>query len=314
MKDQIINKIRKAGSALIVGHVRPDGDCIGACLAMRQICLNAGVKVVDIAVPSNIPDAYKFLEDWQLFNKINRSHFDLFISVDCANIERINRLDVFLRSAKSTICIDHHLGNDGFCDINCVVPEACSCCEILYDIFADSGLIDKIAANHLFMGLSSDTGHFMHNNVSSKVLRTAYELSLKGADCHTIAENLYRRRTREKTMLIGRSLMGIRYYENGRIAIAANALEDLEACGVYPSDTEGIIDYTISVIGTDIGVSICEETEDSYKVSFRSKGIDVNEIAAEFGGGGHKYAAGCRIAGDKEEVIRKILEAIKKHW
>lgn len=314
MKKQILDLLNTAKSVLIVGHVKPDGDCIGACLAMREYCMEIGIDPVNVAVPSNIPDSYAFLEDAGEFNKISRGKFDVFMALDCANIDRFNRLDVFYKTANTTICIDHHMGNEGFGDLNMVNPDASSCCEILFDLLEDTGLINKKIANYLMVGLSSDTGHFMHNNVTPKVLSTACKLSELGADIHNIATKLYRTRSKEKTALLGRSLSGIRYFENGKVAVIINTLDDLAKCGVTCNDTEGLIDYAISVKDAVIAVCICEETKGQFKVSFRSHDADVNEIAKDFGGGGHIHAAGCKLSGEKEEVINKILEAIGNHW
>ncbi len=308
--DRILEAIEKARSVLIVGHVRPDGDCLGSAFALREFCRNAG-KIADAGSPSPIPEAYNFIKNISDFNEFSLKSYDLFIAVDCASKDRLGRLEGYFRSAKNTVCIDHHEGHRGFGNVNKVVSDASSTCEIIYDILAPTGKITPIIANYLFMGLSTDTGHFMHSNTTSKVLYTAYKLSEAGADCHALAAVLYRTRTKNKTMLIAKSLEAMRFYMDGKLAVIPMTADLLAECDIDSNDTEGIIDYAIAVKGVEIGVSICEEKPNEFKVSFRSRGRNVNEVAGIFGGGGHIYAAGCRISGKKEDVIDKIIKAVR---
>lgn len=308
--DRILEAIEKARSVLIAGHVRPDGDCLGSAFALREFCRNAG-KTADAGSPSPVPEAYNFIRNIEDFNVFTRKKYDLFIAVDCASRDRLGRLEGYFRSADNTVCIDHHEGHRGFGNVNRVVNTASSTCEIVYDILSGTGKITPAIADYLFMGLSTDTGHFMHNNTTTKVLYTAYKLSEAGADCHALATVLYRTRTRNKTLLIAKSIEAMRFYMEGRVCIIPMTAELLAECNISSNDTEGIIDYAIAVKGVEVGVSICEEKPNEYKVSFRSRGRDVNEIAGIFGGGGHIYAAGCRICGRKEDVIDKILKAVR---
>ena len=199
----------------------------------------------------------------------------------------------------------------GFGDHNIVDADASSTCELVFDLLEPTGEIDAVIADYLYMGLSTDTGHFMHSNTTPKVLETAYKLSLFGADTYGLATALYRSRSREKTELIAKSIESMRYYLDGKVALIAVTAEMLESVGLEANDTEGLIDYAIAVKGVEIGVSICEEKSEEFKVSFRSRGRNVDEIAKVFGGGGHKFASGCRIFGLKEEVIEKILKAVR---
>ena len=306
----ILSAIDRAETVLIIGHMRPDGDCLGSAFALREYCLKLG-KHADAGSPTPLPDAYAFVRGSGEFNRFGRKSYDLFIAVDCGAKDRIGRLEGYFNSAKETVCIDHHQGHGGFAKYNVVDCDASSTCELIFDMLDGTGKIDKVIADYLFMGLSTDTGHFMHSNTTPKVLYTAYKLALYGADCNGLATLLYRSRTKEKTMLIARSIESMRFYLDETVSIIAMTRELLDECRVEANDTEGIIDYAIAVKGVAVAVSICEEKPNEFKVSFRSRGRRVDEAAAVFGGGGHKFAAGCRIAGKKEDVIDKILKAIK---
>lgn len=306
----ILEAIDRANSILIIGHLRPDGDCIGSAFALREYGLMLG-KTVDVGSPSPLPDAYAFVRESRVFNRITRKSYDLFIAVDCGARDRIGRMEGFFKSAKETVWIDHHRGHSGFGKYNFVVNDASSTCELIFELLEPTGKINADIATYLYMGLSTDTGHFMHNNTSPKVLYAAYKLAAFGADCYGLATQLYRSRTVEKTVLIARAIESMRFYREGTVSIIAMTRSMLEDCNIEANDTEGIIDYAIAVKGVEIGVSICEEKPNDFKVSFRSRGSrNVDEVARIFGGGGHVNAAGCRVSGRKEDVIDKILKAI----
>ncbi len=306
----ILEEIEHAQTILICGHVRPDGDCLGSAFALREYCLGLG-KSADVCSPSPMPESYKFMRQSEKFNVLSRKTYDLFIAVDCATQDRIGKMEGFFRSAPRTVCIDHHEGHEGFADVNLVKNYASSTCEIVFDLLEPTGKITREIANYLYIGLSTDTGHFMHSNTDSKVMYTAYRLSCLGAECHNIATELYRSRSRNKTMLIAKSIEAMRFFMNDTVCIIPMTQELLDECNISSNDTEGIIDYAISINGVEIGISMCAEKENEYKVSFRSRTRHVNEIAAVFGGGGHIYAAGCRICGKTEDVIDKLLKAIR---
>ncbi len=308
--NSILEAINEARTVLICGHIRPDGDCLGSAFALRDYCRELG-KSADACSPSPVPESYRFMAGSDEFNVLTRKSYDLFIAVDCASFDRIGRMEGYFRTAERTVCIDHHEGHEGFADINLVKSNASSTCEIVFDLLEPTGKITRGIADSLYVGLSTDTGHFMHSNTDKKVLYTAYRLACLGADCHGIATKLYRSRSRAKTMLIAKSIEAMRFYMNGKICIIPMTQQLLDECGISSNDTEGIIDYAISVNGVEVGVSMCAERENEYKVSFRSRSRHVNDIAAVFGGGGHIYAAGCRIFGRTEDVIDKILKAIR---
>ena len=308
--NSILEAINEARTVLISGHIRPDGDCLGSAFALRDYCRELG-KSADACSPSPVPESYRFMAGSDEFNVLTRKSYDLFIAVDCASFDRIGRMEGYFRTAERTVCIDHHEGHEGFADINLVKSNASSTCEIVFDLLEPTGKITRGIADSLYVGLSTDTGHFMHSNTDKKVLYTAYRLACLGADCHGIATKLYRSRSRAKTMLIAKSIEAMRFYMNGKICIIPMTQQLLDECGISSNDTEGIIDYAISVNGVEVGVSMCAERENEYKVSFRSRRRHVNDIAAVFGGGGHIYAAGCSIFGRTEDVIDKILKAIR---
>lgn len=306
---EILNAIKAADTVLVVGHIRPDGDCVGAALAVRHICEKLG-KTADAVCDADKPSAYAFLPEYEYFCAPRYKKYDLFIAVDCATESRLGEYRAQLQSAKNSICIDHHPTNVGYCKYNYIVPEACSTCFILFDLFKDAeGLIDKDCASMLYTGLSTDTGHFMHSNTTAEVFSTAAALTEYGIDVVKLNNDLYCSNSFNKIKLTARALGGIILYESGKIALMNISLKDLQDSGCTSEDTEGLINNAKGIAGVKVAISMCEQPGNVFRVSFRSVSADVAAAAAKFGGGGHRLAAGCIITGNRYDVMEKVVAA-----
>ena len=306
---EILNAIKAADTILVCGHIRPDGDCVGAALTMRHICEKLGKKA-DAVCDADKPVAYSFLPEFEHFCAPRYKKYDLFIAVDCSTENRLGEYRAYLSSAKNSINIDHHSTNVGYCKVNYIVPDASSTCFILFDLFKEvEGLLDTNTAAMLYTGLSTDTGHFMHSNTDADVFRTAAELTQYGIDIAKLNHDLYCNNSFNKIKLTARVLGGIILYESGKIALMTITLKDLTECGCTSEDTEGLIDNASSISGVKVAVSMCEQPGSVFRVSFRSVSADVSAAAAKFGGGGHKLAAGCIITGNRYDVMEKVVAA-----
>lgn len=304
----LIDAIKNAENIFIVCHVRPDGDCLGAGFAVMRVCEKLGKKV-DFCCDSPIPAHYAFLSDANKLNDCRHCDYDLAIAVDCADEFRMGKFgDVFF-SAKSTVNVDHHITNTMFGGENIVNGSASSTCEILFGLLKD-GYIDANIAEYLYMGISTDTGHFRHNNTSPETLVTAAALLGYDFDVEKLIDNLYRSNPIEKLKLIGVALNKMRFFENNRICVIALSQKDINGCGCALSDTEGIIDYPMTIKEVEVAVCMSQQSGSSFKVSFRSKGPNVAAIAGKFGGGGHVLASGCVVNGDFNGCIAKVVKAI----
>jgi phosphoesterase RecJ-like protein len=167
-------------------------------------------------------------------------------------------------------------------------------------------------ANLLAMGIMTDTGNFRHKNVTENTLYSAGKMVEKGADLNNIYYHMFSAQTKNRAKLFGKTMQNIRYFFDGRFAVATVKLEDFDACNAEQSETEGFIDFVMGIIGVEIGACVMETQKNKFKISFRSKSADVNAVAGYFGGGGHTLASGCQIHGDYEEVIDKITFAVKR--
>lgn len=306
--NSIITAINKASTVLICGHIRPDGDCIGSALAMRRICEKMGKKA-DAVCDDEFPAYLSFLPDYDLLGKTRFEYYDLFISVDCANDSRLGKYRQNLLDAANSIVIDHHSTNPGYGKINHIVPNACSTCQIIHELFNEQGIIDKDIATILYTGLSTDTGHFMHANTNAGVFKTAEELCGYGLDIGALNHDIYCNKTLGRIKLTALALGAINLFEDGQIAVMPITLDYLKASGCRSDDTEGLIDFCKSIAGVRIAISMCEQPGGLYRVSLRSVNEDVAAVAEKFGGGGHKLAAGCIVSGTLKDVQKKVIAA-----
>ena len=301
-----IDAVKKAKNVLIVCHIRPDGDCLGSGFALMRIAEKLGKKV-DFVCDSPFPPAYSFIKDHEKLNEIKCDSYDLAIAVDCADSARMGSFGEAFRKCPETINIDHHKTNDRFGKVNFVVPDLSSTCELLYSLIKNDNVIGADEATDLYLGLSTDTGNFMHSNTTPDTLTTASELLALGADLSMIVNGFYRNNTKNKLALISRAIASMQYFDDDKVAVITVKKSDLEETGCVLSDTEGLIDYAMSVGSVKVAVCMTEQRERSYKVSLRSKGADVSIVAGYFGGGGHKQASGCVANGYYEDVLEKIV-------
>lgn len=305
----IIQILNNCKNVLIVGHMRADGDCIGAGLALK-LALEKFDFNVDFVCDSELPPL-EFIPKFDTINVMRFSSYDAVVAEDCGDKLRMGKYKAQFASAKVTVNIDHHISNNGFADYNFVQPDLSSTCEVLYDILKPLEILDKQIATALFVGISTDTGHFIHNTTTQKVFLIAADLMSYGIDPSYIATEIYQNNSLQKTMLIGKALSSISFYLNNKLGIIAITCDMLESCNCTIADTEGIIDYLMKIGQIKIGVCITEQRKNAFKVSIRSKGPNVSLVAEHFGGGGHVRAAGFVINGFLQEAIDSIVKEVE---
>lgn len=305
---ELIESILNARKILIVGHIRPDGDCLGAGLAIYSLAANLG-KTAEVVYDSDLPSHYSFMPHFEVINRLSEGPYDLLIVVDCGDELRMGKYNKMLKKCKS-IQFDHHITNNSFAQINYVFPEKSSTCEILADMLLPERIVNAEIASLLYVGLSTDTGHFMHNNVTPNVFNTAAKLLECGANYYEVNSCLYRSRTVNKTKLMGKAIKSMKFFKENKICVISVKPEDLSECECVISDTEGLIDLAMDIGSVEVAVCMTEQANNKFKISFRSKGFNVSQCAAVFGGGGHIQAAGCVAGGAYEDVVNKIVKSI----
>ncbi len=305
-------ELKKRAKILIFSHNRPDGDTLGSAFALKYALEKKG-KIADIVCAQRVPDKYdslNFIGKTYLPNEVTEK-YDCHIAVDCASELMFNSsYDLFIKNAV-TINVDHHVSNSRYAKINYVEDRA-ACTEIIYGLigYLDCEIEGNIS-NSLLLGIVTDTGNFMHNNVTKQTLQLASELVGKGANLHAISYAMFKNQKIERAKLYAHTINNMRFFEDGKISIISIFKSDFEKFSASQDMTEGFIDYPLSIEGVEVAVSIMESNANTYKVSFRSKGkINVNEVASSFGGGGHVLASGCVVCGFYEDVKEKIIRAI----
>ncbi|MDO5096640.1 MAG: bifunctional oligoribonuclease/PAP phosphatase NrnA [Peptostreptococcaceae bacterium] len=315
----IIDRIKDGRNFVVTSHVNPDGDNVGSSVAMTRFLNALGKRAVHV-LEDEIPDNLQFLlEDYELLQDSSRvadcfgeESYDV-IALDSAEKNRIAVSQKLLDNASCIINIDHHMSNIGFGDLNYVQSGIGSTCEVLCDILREfqEDKIDSKVATALYTGLSTDTGNFMFSSVNEHTFYTAAFLTHKQADRNRIANEIYRNNSFELRVLTKMVLETFRIVDE--VGIVEMTEEMLKESGVEYKDTDPIANIPIDTKGVAVGILIKEKEEGVYKISIRSKGkINVCEIAAQFGGGGHFNAAGCTITGSLEDAREKLQEAAAK--
>ena len=305
-------KLKKEKSVAIICHIRPDGDTLGSALALSHALNNLGIKA-KVFCDDTVPSRFFFLKSANLVENALDGEFSAMLAIDCADISRLGSFyEKFLRH-KNTYSIDHHVSNTRYAKENLVIDNASNCENVLDLIEELNADITEEMANLLAMGMMTDTGNFRHKNVTPNTMLSVAKLLTKGADLNTIYYNMFSKQSKARAKLFGLVMSKIRYFLDDRFAVASIFESDILNCGAKPDETEGFIDFIMGIDGVEVGASILEIGKNKYKISFRSKGTDVNQVASTFGGGGHVLASGCQIQGEYEEVVDKICFAVKTH-
>ena len=314
---QIADRIKRAKSVVIMGHMRPDGDAFGSSLALSSALDNLGIAN-EVCVESDIPSNLAFIQGLEKVQKAPSKPYDLWVSVDCSDVLRFGALteEFYLAQKKKidTVNIDHHISNPRFAKFNFVRECSANCMNVASLIKYLGAPFDKKTAEYLAIGLLTDSGNFAHDDVSEETFLLAAELVKAGVDIRYYNYNLFKKQPKARAALHALTMSGMRYAHDDRFAFIVITLENMKKCGADNGMTEGFVDFPLNVEGVEIAASIMEIKPRQYKISLRSKEYaDVNQVAATFGGGGHIRAAGCMLFGELEEVIDKLSYAVYQH-
>ncbi len=305
---------RKIG---IGGHVRPDGDCIGSCLALYQYLIKFlhNVKVtVYLETPPLIFSQLKGF-DYIESDFPDEEDFDVFFVLDC-NVERLGEGEKYFHSAKKTINIDHHISNTGEGDLNYVVPTIGSTSEIIYDLItreSGEGVLDKELAEAIYTGIIHDTGVFQYSNTTPKTMEIGGKLISFGFDFPRLIEETFYQRTYRQTQILGRALMESIRFMDGQCIASCVDQKMMDFYGVTTHDFDGIVNQLRNIKGIHCAIFMYQTATLEYKISMRSDElVDVSKVATYFGGGGHMRAAGCTMQGTFHDCVNNLSLHIEK--
>jgi len=306
---EVREKLSEARNITILTHLNPDADTIGTGLGIYNLLVQDKTKRVEIVNASKmLPRHLDFLPG---FDKIkHKMDFEesLIISCDCGSIDRLG----FALERRFIINIDHHQSNKLYGEINVVIPEYASASQVAFMLFKELYEINADSASCFYAALLSDTRYFTTFSVNQKVFDAARDLVELGADPAKIAYNFTQRRSLSSLRILHRALGSLELKCDARVAILFVTEEDIMATGAKMPDMEGIVDYARSLNTVEIAL-FAMELEEGIRISLRSKGADVSRVAALFGGGGHKVAAGWTLdKRDLHETIDIIVKNIQK--
>jgi phosphoesterase RecJ-like protein len=309
MSSEISQAIREALTnakrVLIVSHIRPDGDAIGATLGLG-LALQAAGKTAQMVLADGLPRSFRFLKGSDLVHHRGKGEFDLSVVLDCSDLLRTGGV---LADQQPDINIDHHITNLNFARLNLVMPEAVATSAILAEFLPEWGFtIDKDIANALLTGVVSDTIGFRTSNVTAHALHLAANLVESGADLPELYNQALVRRSYEAALYWGQGLSRLK--QKDRLIWTSLTLEDRIKAGYTGNDDADLINMLSTVDDMDVTVIFVEQKDGRVKVSWRAQpGVDISQIALQFGGGGHAAASGAEIPGNLEEVQEKVLHA-----
>lgn len=310
---EIADKILTFKDVDVITHVRADGDTIGSALALSLSLRALGIDT-HVYCDEAVAEKFLFVDAAREISNSPDKKSENVICVDCSEESRLGGLYKLVEKAKVSINIDHHVSNTRYAKLN-YVSECAATCEIIYELVKQMGVkITQKISDCLMLGICTDTGNFSHKNVTAQTLEIASELVKCGSDLNKINYYMFKRQSKERAILFGKVMSGMKFYSQGKIALISVTTNLLKECDASADETEGFIDFPLSVDDVEIAICLLQVREKSFKVSFRSKGkANVNKVAGVFGGGGHVLASGCMINGYYEDAVDKLIFAANNY-
>lgn len=308
--DSLLSGIK---TVAISGHVRPDGDCAGSCLATYRYIKTYYPKLDAALYLEPIPNKFRFLAGAEEIIQPcgEEKSYDLFIALDCGDAARLGDAAKYFYSAAKTICVDHHVSNDSFADENYIFPDASSTSELIFGLIGEEKVTKEIA-ECIYLGIVHDTGVFQYSCTSARTMEIAGKLMEKGIDFSKIVDDTFYKKTYEQNLILGKALVKSERFCDGKVIASVITKKEMEESDVLPRHLDGIVNQLRITRGVELAVFLYQTDEGGYKASTRSNGrVNVAELAMKFGGGGHERAAGFSIEGDPYDAIQRIIDEAK---
>lgn len=298
--------LHESQRVLIVSHIRPDGDAVGSLIGLG-LALQEIQKEVQMVLSDGVPKKFRHLKGSELIRKKPDGEFDTIIVVDCSDLDRVG--EFYNDFPAPDINIDHHITNTFFASTNLIDSEATATAEMIAEYLPALGLsISTAVAEALLTGIITDTIGFQTTNMRPDTLRVAADLMIPGVNI----SDLYRKALNERTFKSARYWgAGLQNLEmRGHLVWATLKLEDRQSISYPGNDDADLVNILASIEEAEIALIFVEQAKDKVKVSWRARsGYDVSKIASQFGGGGHKPAAGATISGELKEVQAKVINS-----
>ncbi len=313
-QDEVLSAVLSAGSVLLFCHLSPDGDTLGSALALKLRLERLGRRA-QVMVDGCVPSYLAFLPgaDTVLAPDSAIAPFELTVAVDVASADRLGRCEPFFAAATQTALVDHHGTNPGYAHINMIDAEAPATAILVYRLFAQMQQpLNQQEAICLYTALSTDTGNFIYDNTNAESFSMMSGLMEAGLPLARYSRLLFRQKEEKHVRLLAEALPTLRVTGGGKIAGLCLTMAQMEKVGADGGHTEGIVNYAIDLEGVGMAYFLREIGGGRVKASLRA--LDpyaVDSIAAQFGGGGHRLAAGVTLEMPLEEAMRTIEKAME---
>jgi len=309
---EIIDKIHNASFIAITGHVSPDGDSVASCLALAMSVKKLGTTPV--VLMEQVTVRYTFIGGREFIATECPWTPDLFICLDCGSKDRMGKFEGLFDKTADTIVIDHHISNNGYGKINYVDPKSSSASEMTYDVISAIGNMDEEIAAAIYSGIVFDTGGLRFKSCSPDTFRKVADLVELGIAFDEIYMEMMLTRSYPATLLAAKAMSKMKFMEGLPIAYTFITKAEMESVGATRADLEGVSGAMLNTQGAEVAILISEFMENQSKASFRSKKMDVNFLAAHWGGGGHINAAGATIKLLPEAAMAEVLNLILERY
>lgn len=303
----------EASSILVFPHISPDGDAMGASIALCRALRHQG-KECWVTLEDRVPEYIDFLDQECCTRDLGLiPEPDAVICVDCSEENRIPRRLELFQKAKVRLCVDHHINSEGFGDLYYINEGVAAASELIYTMIRELAWeLDETSATALYTGIVTDTGSFQYSNTTPETHIIAARLIADGVNVNDISVKLYQNVALTQARAESKILSNMEIFAGGKAVISYITAEELKAIEATSDDTENAIDRLRNLRGVEIAAFL-KQRDDGIKVSLRAKTDgNVCDIARAFGGGGHKKAAGCTVEKDMDEVRDAIRDAVEK--
>ncbi len=303
--------LKQAEDVYILCHRHPDGDTLGSGFALKHALAALG-KRTRLLCSDEIPEKYARF----MMTPETREYFppQFVVAVDIADLQLLGE-ELQTYRDRIDLCIDHHPSNTGYARHTVVDPTAAATAELIFDLIGLLGVqLDSCMADCIYAGLSTDTGGFRFSNTTARTHRIAASVIDAGADHTAINYQLLEVKSLQRMEVERRVLNSLAYYFDNRVAVLCITQQMLRETGAREDELDGIAALPRRIAGVQVGVTLREQPDGSYKVSLRTnEGVDASQVCSQLGGGGHARAAGCNLKMEQDAAVQAILQTLRPY-
>ena len=315
MRDKLEELLASSQRICLLGHTRPDGDCLGSTLGWKNYLNNRYPEKEVQVYLMEAHEKFSYLPGFSTIrHDVPKESYDLALICDCGAYERLGEFGSLAKSAKNCYVVDHHVTSNGEdFPFHTILPDASSTCEVSFDLM-DETFFDEAVATCIYTGLIHDTGVFKYNCTSQHTMEIAGKCMAQGISFSYIIDDSFYMKSVDQQKMTGKVLQDAKLYCEDRILASSLSLKDMRSFNLEQKDLDMVVSVLRETRDVDGVIFLYEVGNQVYKASLRSNNnaFDVSQVAAFFSGGGHKMAAGCSLKGNPEQILEKLFGEMRK--